>query len=550
MMKVSYILLLSFLFSAFTFAQTTVYGRLTGINGKPMSLAHVFLTYPGDENHIGSVVVQKDGTYNIVINSEGLWILHFTGTFHHEYQIAIYNKELKNINLDVKLQTYSYNHNFSLAKVIGNFNGWSIPNAIELKNDKGGKYSAIVDNKSDTLFYRIINIRTGGKVEGTEADGYSSTGVDYNGIEGYNSFLIGKKGKVKIVFDPGKLPISDKPACFKLTPANSFESAFAKAFAFFEDVKLKYKNDIFSNLAEHHWGFKFNFSPFIDTVKSLLTTETNDIIRQVYQLSYFWLRYMSEPGHYVDFLTSRETLKNIPTNSMVWTLDSTCISEALRLSSYKEKINEKFVHEVLDTNPSQRIKAILLRDEIERKNQRLEDRRIVPYLTTLLDQFGDSPEAIREGIKYSGFVKLKSGVRASEFSVKSLSDTANHFTKDSFKGKYYLLNFWASTSQSSKDEFANLQIAYQKYGKEKLSILSVSLDSSSVNAINFINGNKEIHWMNAIEEKGLDSQLCKNFEVYSLPKSVLVNSEGIISAIGWDLHGSNFEKTLKKYLGE
>jgi peroxiredoxin len=551
MVKVSYIFLFSFFFTVSVYAQTTVSGRLTGTEGKPISLAHVFLTYPSDDNPISSVVVQKDGKFKIVINSEGLWVLHFTGIFHHEYQIAIYTGEQKNIRLDVKLQTYNYNRNFSSMKVIGNFNGWSIPKAIALKKDQDGKYSAIVDNKSDTLVYRIINIRTGGKVEGTEADGYTPTGVDSKGIEGYNSFLIAKKGKVKIEFDPRKLVNSDKPTSFKFTPANSFESRFANAYATLEDTRQKYKTELYSHIDEHEFGFKFDFSHFIDTVKNLLNSEADTLIKQVYQLSYFCLKYMSEPGHEVDSKTSRETLKIIPPNSIVWSLDSASISEVLRYSAIKENLKEKFVREVLDANPMERTKTILLRDEIARRFHALEDKKILPYLAILMDQFGDSPEALNNGKKYADFyVKLKNGVRAPEFSVKSLSDSSHHFTNDSFKGKYYLLEFWATSSSTSKDELANLKKAYDKYGGEKLTIVSISLDSSSVDAVKFIHSNMEIPWLNAIEEKGLDSKLCKSFEVYSLPKSILINPEGIIEAIGWDLRGSNFLKTLKKYLGE
>ena len=551
MVKVSYILLISFFITSSACAKTTVNGRLTGTDGKPMSLAHVFLTYPSDDNPISSVVVQKDGKFKIVINSEGLWILHFTGIFHHEYQIAIYTGEQKNISLDVKLQTYNYSPDFSSMKVIGNFNGWSIPKAIDLKKDKEGTYTAYVDNKTDTLIYRIINFRTGGKVEGTDAHGYLPTGVDSKGTEGYNSFLVAKKGNIKIVFDPRKLVNSEQTTSFKITPDTSFESKFAKAFAILEDTKQKYKTEVYAHLQKHNFGFKFDFMPFIDSVKSLLNSESNELIRQVYQLSYFWMKYMNEPGHEVDFKTSRETLKIIPPNSMVWSLDSISISEALTHSSIKEYEKEKFVHKVLDTNPMERTKTILLRDEITRRFHALEDKKIIPYLAILLDQFGDSPEALYDGKKYSQFyVKLKNGVRAPEFSVKSLSDTSQHFTNDSFKGKYYLLDFWAATSSTSKDEIANLQKAYDMYGREKLTIVSISLDSSSVDAVKFIHSNKEIPWLNAIEEKCLNSQLCKKFEVYSLPKAILVNTEGIIAAIGWDLHGLNFLKTLKKYLGE
>jgi peroxiredoxin len=216
----------------------------------------------------------------------------------------------------------------------------------------------------------------------------------------------------------------------------------------------------------------------------------------------------------------------------------------------KDILQEKFIYNVLDTNPVERTKTILLRDEIEKRFIRLEESKIIPMLSILLDQYGDSPEAKIDGKKYFNYVHVKRGEKAPEFSVKLLQDSTKHITNNNFKGKYCLLEFMSSTSSACKDEIVNLKKAYDKYSREKLDIVTISLDSSAVDAAKFIRENVEVPCFNAIEEKGLDSKLCKNFEVYSFPKAVLINPEGIISAVGWDLHSKNFLNTMKKYLGE
>lgn len=544
--------LFSFLFVSLLFinsssARITVYGRVTGTDDRPMSVARVLLTYPSDDQPIRSVAVRKDGKFSIAIDSEGLWTLHFIGTFHHEYTIAIYVNSMKDIQIDVRLETYNYGTNFGRAAIIGNFNGWSVPRSIELLEDQDSTYSAVVDSKSDTIFYRLVNVSTGGEIEGTDADGFLP-----NGIEGYNSFLITKKGKVKIVFDPRKLARSSQPATFKIITADRIESRFARSYAILEDTRNAYTSSLYWHIAEYRMGqFKFDFAPIIDSVRNLLNNEPDGLIRQVLQLDYFGLTAMSTFSHYVDVKTSRETLTGIPTNSVVWSLDPELLSVALNQAAYNPYQRKEYIQKVLNANPMSRTKAVLLRDEIERNFHSLQYDQILPYLATLLDQYGDSHEALTVGrIYYTDYVKLKDSVRAPAFSVGSLSDSTQHFTNDSFKDKYYLLDFWATWSKPSVDEIEDIRREYEKYENKNLAILSLSLDSSSQDVAKFQLDNRRMPWLNAFISDGFGSKICKDFEVYSVPKLILVDPEGKVVAIGWDLRGDNLEKTLMKYLGK
>ncbi|MGA9293696.1 MAG: redoxin domain-containing protein [Ignavibacteriaceae bacterium] len=548
MARVSFFLSFLFFFSSLVLSKTIVYGKVTGVDGKPIPVVHIFLTYPSDDIPVRSVIAQKNGNYRIEIDSDSLWVLHFTGIFHHEYPIAIYNIQSRKIKLDVKLRTYDYKNNFSTAKIIGKFNGWSEVRGVSLKKEKNGTYSAIVESKSDSVIYRLINVRTGGKVEGTDADGYIPNGVDPKGTEGYNSFLIKKKGKVKIVFDPEKLVHSNQPTQFTLTPAGSFEAKFAHAYATLEDTRQEYESSLYAHLAEFRFNFKFDFVSYIDSVKNLLENETNPLIKQVLHLSLYGLKYMATFDHNIDAKTSYKLLDNLPPGSVIWSLDPSLMVKALNLAAYSEPEKDKYVHKVLDLNPMNRTKEILLHFEIDRKFHSLQYAGILPYLSILLDQYGDSPEALEDGKIYERYIKLKSGMKAPEFSVRSLSDSSRNFTNKSFASKYYLLNFWSSTNPASVDEIQNLKKEYKKYGRKKLDILSISVDSVSDNAMKFVKTKTNIPWDIAFVENQLDNQFCKNYEVYSVPKSILINPEGEVVATGWKLRGRNLKETLKKIL--
>ncbi len=547
MLRIFFISILYF-YSFSVWSKTIVTGKVTGTDGKLIPVVNIFLTYPSSNSPVKIVQAQKDGKYKIEIDSDSLWVLHFTGIFHHEYPIAIYNIKSREIKLDVKLRTYNYKDNFSTSKIIGNFNGWSDANGISLKKEKDGTYSAIVESKSDSVIYRLINVRTGGKVEGTDADGYIPTGVDPKGIEGYNSFLIKKKGEVKIVFDPEKLVHSNQPTQFTLTPAGSFEAKFAHAFAALEDTRQEYESSLYAHLAEFRLNFKYDFTPYIDSVKSLLENESNPLIKQALHLSLYGLKYMAALGHNFDAKTSHKFLDDIPPGSVIWSLDPFLMAKALNLAAYSEPEKDKYVRKVLDVNPMKRTKEILLYYEIDRKFHSLQYADILPYLSVLLDQYGDSPEAAEDGKIYSRYIKLKAGMPAPDFSVSSLLDSSRNFTNKSFGDKYYLLNFWSSTNPASVDEIQNLKKEYKKYGRKKLNILSISVDSVSDYATKFVKTKINIPWDIAFVENQLDNQLCRNYEVYSVPKSILINPEGKIAAMGWELRGPNLIKTLREKL--
>jgi peroxiredoxin len=536
------VLLVNCIFTSTVFSRVIIYGRVTDTEGNPMLASHVFLTYPSSDVPLKSVAVRKDGKYRIIIDSNGLWMLHFIGTFHHRYSVPFYcfgNRKV--FNLNVKLGTYSYENDFSGAGVIGNFNGWSVNNSIDLQKEDGGTFTAVISSKYDTILYRLVNVRTGGEVEGTSADGYIP-----NGIEGYNSFLLTKNGRVKIIFDPSKLVCSTQTASFELTPSNSVESRFAKAYAILENNRYQFRSKLYAHVEEHRGGFKFNFAPVLDSIKVLQRDEPDQIVRQVLQLDYFVLAWMNNwPSHHVDVRISRQTLNIIPPNSVVWSLDPTSISEALDQAAFTEPEKDQYVHKIIDTNPIPRTKEILLRDWIDRKFYSLQYSAIPSYLEILLDQYGDSPEALVEGKRYSNYLRLNKGELAPKFSVPSVRDSALCLTNDLIQHKFCLLYFWSMWDKPSVDGIGNLRDAYFKFKRDNFVILGISLDSLTSALRKWT---LKMPWPNGFVTKAFNSQICKDYDVYSVPKSVLIEPDGRVAEIGWNLRSKNLINVLQKYI--
>ncbi|MBM3444020.1 MAG: AhpC/TSA family protein [Bacteroidetes bacterium] len=115
----------------------------------------------------------------------------------------------------------------------------------------------------------------------------------------------------------------------------------------------------------------------------------------------------------------------------------------------------------------------------------------------------------------------------------------------SFRGKYVLIDFWASWCGPCRQENPNVVNAFKKYKEKNFTVLGVSLDRSKDPWLKAI-ADDGLTWTQVSDLKFWNNAVAVQYKVQSIPQNLLIDPNGII--VAKNLRGEQLQSKLAALL--
>jgi peroxiredoxin/predicted negative regulator of RcsB-dependent stress response len=159
----------------------------------------------------------------------------------------------------------------------------------------------------------------------------------------------------------------------------------------------------------------------------------------------------------------------------------------------------------------------------------------------LLSRYGESP-ALRQKVRANLARLDKIGKPAPAVAVADVQ--GKPIRLEDFRGKYVLVDFWATWCIPCMSELPRIQAAYNQFHDAGFDVIGVSLDETKAAVMDFVKA-RNLPWRQ-IHNASSGGDLVEAFSVGAIPATFLLDPQGVITRL--DLRGPALERCLSQLL--
>jgi peroxiredoxin len=171
------------------------------------------------------------------------------------------------------------------------------------------------------------------------------------------------------------------------------------------------------------------------------------------------------------------------------------------------------------------------------------EQEMVAYSDKIKSNFNNNPAVTEFLVRMANLKTVQVGQPAPSFTINTID--GKKVSLADFKGKYVLLDFWASWCQPCRQENPNVVKAYNSYKDKNFTILGISLDKDQGAWKQAVQADN-LTWTHGGELMDFEGPVVKQYQVDAIPTSYLIDPQGKI--IAKNLRGEQLEDFLNKTL--
>ncbi len=169
------------------------------------------------------------------------------------------------------------------------------------------------------------------------------------------------------------------------------------------------------------------------------------------------------------------------------------------------------------------------------------EQELIKYAEDIKDKFTDNPGVSRFKNQMAYMKPVTIGQKAPDFIINGIDGKPVKLAD--YKGKYVMLDFWASWCVPCRNENPNVVRLYGIYHQKGLNIIGISLDTDKAAWQKAVNDDK-LTWAHGSNLMRFEGPTELDYRIEAIPSNFILNPQGVI--IAKNITGAKLEDFLKK----